>query len=455
MVKSRNQTKNKGISTFIATLLLMVLVVAAGVTIYAYMMGYLGGFTGGGGNNYQNIQIQSVAEVPVAGQLELWIYVKNTGRGSVNLDLNQNARLYINNDPRGFNIDNTVILEGETFKVSTSVPPEWSGETINIKIVASGGPFSNTLYKVSGSMPILDHFDFATITNPRTAGKSFTIMITAKDSTGDIVPSYTGSNTLASSVGLIDSTISPFAAGVWTSDVVLSESGSSVTISTSGGGKSGISNSFTVDKARPMISTILTPIPPALGEKVTVSTELSGATSTASGLVTCTLYSGIYPNGVQIDTDTEEVLSRVILNLEFNIPSSGQFYFEAVYSGDSNNNGVTETAKFIVDKALSTTTTTVSESLITSGNQVTDTVTVIGVSPIPTGTISFQVKVDASSWTTYSSVTLDLNGQATSTDYKPMTADTYYFRAQYSGDSNYQPSDSPDFVDRLIVKPIP
>lgn len=36
--------KRKGISTFIATLLLMVLAVSAGVVIYAYTMGYLGGF---------------------------------------------------------------------------------------------------------------------------------------------------------------------------------------------------------------------------------------------------------------------------------------------------------------------------------------------------------------------------------------------------------------------------
>jgi len=38
--------KRKGISTFIATLLLMVLAVAAGIVIYAYTMGYLGGFGG-------------------------------------------------------------------------------------------------------------------------------------------------------------------------------------------------------------------------------------------------------------------------------------------------------------------------------------------------------------------------------------------------------------------------
>ena len=38
--------KRKGISTFIATLLLMVLAISAGVVIYAYTMGYLGSFGG-------------------------------------------------------------------------------------------------------------------------------------------------------------------------------------------------------------------------------------------------------------------------------------------------------------------------------------------------------------------------------------------------------------------------
>ena len=36
----------RGISTFIATLLLMVLAVSAGVVIYAYTIGYVGGFGG-------------------------------------------------------------------------------------------------------------------------------------------------------------------------------------------------------------------------------------------------------------------------------------------------------------------------------------------------------------------------------------------------------------------------
>jgi hypothetical protein len=42
---TRRIRKRKAISTFIATLLLMVLAVAAGVVIYAYTMGYLGGFS--------------------------------------------------------------------------------------------------------------------------------------------------------------------------------------------------------------------------------------------------------------------------------------------------------------------------------------------------------------------------------------------------------------------------
>ncbi len=61
MIKSRVKIKKDGISTFIATLLLMVLAVSAGVVIYAYTMGYLGNFNLMGGN--PTLQVQSTAEV--------------------------------------------------------------------------------------------------------------------------------------------------------------------------------------------------------------------------------------------------------------------------------------------------------------------------------------------------------------------------------------------------------
>ena len=94
----------------------------------------------------------------------------------------------------------------------------------------------------------LSQFVFSTVSNSQTAGKAFSITITAKSSTGNTVTSYTGTNTLTVSSGTITPTSTgAFTAGVWTGQVTLSQAGTGISISTSGGGKSGKSNSFTVN----------------------------------------------------------------------------------------------------------------------------------------------------------------------------------------------------------------
>jgi hypothetical protein len=94
----------------------------------------------------------------------------------------------------------------------------------------------------------LSQFVFSTVSNSQTAGKAFSITITAKSSTGNTVTGYTGTNTLTVSSGTIAPTSTgAFTAGVWTGQVTLSQAGTGISISTSGGGKSGKSNSFTVN----------------------------------------------------------------------------------------------------------------------------------------------------------------------------------------------------------------
>jgi len=69
----------KGISTFIATLLLMVLAVSAGVVIYAYTMGYLGGF--GGPQTMGAISLDTYN----IGTTTIQIYVRNIGKTTFEL----------------------------------------------------------------------------------------------------------------------------------------------------------------------------------------------------------------------------------------------------------------------------------------------------------------------------------------------------------------------------------
>jgi len=85
-------------------------------------------------------------------------------------------------------------------------------------------------------------------------------------------------------------------------------------------------------------------------------------------------------------------------------------------------------------QAPTTTTTLLSATTIPLGGSVTDTATVMGTGPTPTGTVTFYVGA----------------GQATSDSYTPPSPGTYYFYANYSGDSNYLPSVS-DPADEVLV----
>lgn len=78
--------KSKGISTFIATLLLMVLAVSAGVVIYAYTMGYLGGFGGTEQMGSMSIDSQTATD-GTGGSGIITAYVRNTGKTTIEFDI--------------------------------------------------------------------------------------------------------------------------------------------------------------------------------------------------------------------------------------------------------------------------------------------------------------------------------------------------------------------------------
>lgn len=74
--------KKRGVSTFIAVLLLMSLAVAAGVVLYSYTMGYLGGL--GGGSTMGTLSLDTATAN--ASSNTITAYIRNIGRSSVDLD---------------------------------------------------------------------------------------------------------------------------------------------------------------------------------------------------------------------------------------------------------------------------------------------------------------------------------------------------------------------------------
>ncbi|MFH0848407.1 MAG: hypothetical protein V1857_02760, partial [archaeon] len=119
-----------------------------------------------------------------------------------------------------------------------------------ITIATSGGGKSGTSGSFTVNPAVLDHFTFATISSPKTAGTSFTITIMARDAYNNNVTTYTSTNTLSDSTGTISPTSTgAFSSGIWSNSVTITKAQTGVTITTSGSGKSGTSNSFTVNSA--------------------------------------------------------------------------------------------------------------------------------------------------------------------------------------------------------------
>ena len=72
----------------------------------------------------------------------------------------------------------------------------------------------------------LEHFSLSPMPTTITAGQSFTVTITAKDSFGNTITSFTGPATLSDTFsGIVPTTTGQFSSGVWTGQVVLNKAG--------------------------------------------------------------------------------------------------------------------------------------------------------------------------------------------------------------------------------------
>lgn len=121
MIASR---KERGISTFIAALLLMVLAVSAGVVIYAYTMGYLGGFGG-----TQTLGSMSLDTATVSATGGVTAYLRNTGKVVLTVDT-----VYVDGTPLTLTPPSP-ISEGEIGTLTFNIPSYTAGRTYTIKVI--------------------------------------------------------------------------------------------------------------------------------------------------------------------------------------------------------------------------------------------------------------------------------------------------------------------------------
>ena len=94
----------------------------------------------------------------------------------------------------------------------------------------------------------LDHFTFAPVSSPQTAGVSFTVVITAEDVDGYQVKNYNGSAVLSDQTETVTPTDISFSQGVWSDYVTVTQATLATDhLAVAGGGAEGLSNSFAVD----------------------------------------------------------------------------------------------------------------------------------------------------------------------------------------------------------------
>lgn len=196
------------------------------------------------------------------------------------------------------------------------------------------------------------------------------------------------------------------------------------------------------------------------GATVHDTATLNGATTDAGGTVAYSYYTdsactlnGVSAGTVNVTNGTVPQSSDVTLN------NAGTYYFQAVYSGDGNNNGATSpctSEQLVVSKASPTAST--AQSVIPD-----DSFTLSGAFGTPGGTISFQLfsptdSTCASTPAFTQTVNVSGNGTYSTTNHSAAspfvatTAGTWRWKDHYSGDSNNNPVDSACGTESFTIK---
>jgi hypothetical protein len=215
---------------------------------------------------------------------------------------------------------------------------------------------------------------------------------------------------------------------------------------------------LTVNKASPTIATTLSATTITVGSSVTDSSVLTGSFS-AGGTVTYEFFTGSTCTGTATTVGTPVTVTGGVVpnsaSQAFN--SAGAFSWNAVYSGDANNNGATSPCEpLTVNKATAAITTTLSATTISVGQSVTDSAALTG-SFQASGSVNYNLFVGSGTCTGTSStvstvtVTAGVVPNSRSVLFNATNAGGYSFQAVYSGDANNNGSTSP--CEPLTVNP--
>ena len=211
----------------------------------------------------------------------------------------------------------------------------------------------------------------------------------------------------------------------------------------------------------PSIATTLSEKTGAIGDTVHDSSALSGASADAGGTVTYTAYTDSSCTQNARDAGTKTVTNDVVPDsngLQFN--HAGTFYWQAVYSGDSNNNGATSTCtdeKLVIAPNSPSIATTLSANPVDVGSTVHDSATLTGATGSAGGTVTYTVYTDNACTTgarDAGTVNVTNGGVPDSNGLLFSTAGDFYWQAVYSGDADNNGKTSACTSEHLVVNKV-
>ena len=154
--------KRRAISPIIATLLLILIAIAAGVVVYAYVIGFIGNSTSNTGNNTSVISIDNACVAVTAadcGSKYLSVTVRNVGSTSIPAPSDTvSAAVYLSDVTSGSAPAATVtclasatsVSPGATYTCTATAwttAPSNAGDLITIKVVNPDGGAATTSVK--------------------------------------------------------------------------------------------------------------------------------------------------------------------------------------------------------------------------------------------------------------------------------------------------------------------
>jgi hypothetical protein len=205
----------------------------------------------------------------------------------------------------------------------------------------------------------------------------------------------------------------------------------------------------------PSIATTLSAETITVGGTVHDSATLTGATADAGGTVTYTVYTNNTCTENAQAAGTKTVTNGVVPDSDavtFN--TAGDYYWQAVYSGDANNNSATSvcTSEHLVVAKQNTAMTT-AQNLIPN-----DDANLSGATSTAGGTITFDLFIPGDttcSGTPAYTQTVNVSGpgtySTTNTNFIASMEGTWRWKVSYSGDSNNEASTSACGVEQFTI----